>query len=145
MRGAPQVGFSATIRKIKVRISLLTRFRPSTCLTLEIHDQYRRNRAMPVHDGSRSDQDKWLPPPGPECPQRTPEQLVQGSQSTARSLGVQSQQLPTERSSVGSRSALGAPTQSSESRTAPPSLHPTGLVGVGSDNEHRNQVLARYG
>src|SRR5262252_3011129 len=45
MRGAPQVGFSATIRKIKVRISLLTRFRPSTCLTLEIHDQYRRNPA----------------------------------------------------------------------------------------------------
>src|SRR6516165_3537229 len=74
-----------------------------------------------------------------------PDQIVQGSQSTARSLGVQSQQLPTERSSVGSRSALGAPTQSSESRTAPPSLHPTGLVGVGSDNEHRNQVLARYG
>ena len=45
MRGTPQVGFSATMRKIKVRISLLTRFRPSTCPTLEIHDQYRRNHA----------------------------------------------------------------------------------------------------
>src|SRR6267143_3717619 len=37
-----------------------------------------KSRSMPVHDGSRSDQD------------------VQGSQSTARSLRVQRQQLPTE-------------------------------------------------
>src|SRR5215470_739239 len=43
MRGAPQVGFSATIRKIKVRTSLLTRFRPSTRRNLEIHVQYKRN------------------------------------------------------------------------------------------------------
>ena len=45
MRGAPQVGFSATIRKIKVRTSLLTRFRPPTRLTLEIQVQYKRNPA----------------------------------------------------------------------------------------------------
>jgi len=45
MRGAPQVGFSATIRKIRARTSLLTRFRPPTRLTLEIHDQYKRNPA----------------------------------------------------------------------------------------------------
>ena len=51
---------------------------------------------MPVHDGSRSDQDERLPPPGPERSQRNPEQLVQGSESTARLLRVQSQQLPTE-------------------------------------------------
>src|SRR6476660_2346618 len=50
-------------------------------------------RAMPVHDGSRSDQDERLPPPGPERSQRNSEQLVQGSESTTRSLGVQSQQL----------------------------------------------------
>jgi hypothetical protein len=50
-------------------------------------------RAMPVHDGSRSDQDERLPPPGPERPQRNPEQLVQGS---SRLLRMQSQQLPTE-------------------------------------------------
>ena len=48
---------------------------------------------MPVRDGSRSNQDKRLPPPGPERSQRNPEQLVHGSQSTTRSLGVQSQQL----------------------------------------------------
>ena len=51
---------------------------------------------MPVHDGSRSDQDERLSPPGPGHSQRNPEQFVQGSQSTARSLRVQCQQLPTE-------------------------------------------------
>src|SRR6478736_3944703 len=45
MRGAPQVGFSATIRKIKARTSLLTRFRPPTWLTLETQVHYRRNPA----------------------------------------------------------------------------------------------------
>src|SRR6516165_10966624 len=45
MRGAPQVGFSATMRKIKARTSLLTRFRPPTCLNLETHAQYKRNPA----------------------------------------------------------------------------------------------------
>ena len=45
MRGAPYVGFSTTIRKIKVRTSLLTGFRPPTWLTLEIHVQYKRNSA----------------------------------------------------------------------------------------------------
>ncbi len=45
-----------------------------------------KSRSMPVHDGSRSDQDERLPPPGPAHSQRNPEQFVQGSQSTARSL-----------------------------------------------------------
>jgi hypothetical protein len=45
MRGAPQVGFSATIRKILARTSLLTRSLPPTCLTLETHVQYKRNPA----------------------------------------------------------------------------------------------------
>src|SRR6267378_4275273 len=45
MRGAPQVGFSATIGKTKARTSLLTRFRPPTCLTLETHIQYKRDPA----------------------------------------------------------------------------------------------------
>ncbi len=51
---------------------------------------------MPIHNGSRSDQNERFPPPGPERSQPNPEQFVQGSQSTARSLRVQSQQLPTE-------------------------------------------------
>src|SRR6266436_6378182 len=44
MRGAPQVGFSAIIRKIRARTSLLTCLRP-TCLALETHAQYKRNPA----------------------------------------------------------------------------------------------------
>src|SRR5882762_5783035 len=50
-----------------------------------------KSRSMPVYDGSRSDQDERLPPPGPAHSQRNPEQFVPGSQSTARSLRVQSQ------------------------------------------------------
>src|SRR6202047_5436428 len=45
MRGAPQLGFSATMRKIRARTSLLTCFRPPTCLALETHVQYKRNPA----------------------------------------------------------------------------------------------------
>src|SRR5215471_8666940 len=51
---------------------------------------------MPVHDGSWSNQHERFPPPRPERSQRNPEQLVQGSQSSARPLRVQSEQLPTE-------------------------------------------------
>src|SRR5207302_4223637 len=45
MRGAPQLRFSATIRKIKARSSLLTHFRPPTGLNLETQVQYKRNPA----------------------------------------------------------------------------------------------------
>src|SRR5215468_7054324 len=51
---------------------------------------------MPAHDGSGSNQDERLPPPRPEHSQGNPEQLVQGSQSSAMPLRVQSEQLPTE-------------------------------------------------
>src|SRR5215472_12010213 len=51
---------------------------------------------MPVHDGSGSNQDERPAPPRPERSQRNPEQLVQGSQSIARPLRVQSEQLPPE-------------------------------------------------
>ena len=42
MRGAPQVGFSAAIRKISSRISLPTGLRPPTRVVLERHFQYSR-------------------------------------------------------------------------------------------------------
>ena len=51
---------------------------------------------MPADNGSRSDPDERLRPPRPERFQRDPEQFVRGGQSRARSLGVQSQQLPAE-------------------------------------------------
>ena len=45
MRGAPHVGFSAAMRKIKARISLLTGFRPPGLCTREMSRQYMRNPA----------------------------------------------------------------------------------------------------
>jgi hypothetical protein len=51
---------------------------------------------MPVHDGSRSDQDERFLPAGPAGSQRNPEQFVQSRESTARLLCVQSQQLLTK-------------------------------------------------
>jgi hypothetical protein len=50
MRGAPHVGFSAAMRKIKARISLLTGFRPPGFACRERHLQYRRNpaRCQPI-------------------------------------------------------------------------------------------------
>src|ERR1700680_2672222 len=42
MRGAPQVGFSATIRKIRARTSLLTRLRPPIFPAFETQVQYKR-------------------------------------------------------------------------------------------------------
>ena len=77
---------------------------------------------MPVHDGSRSDQDERLPPLGPESSQRNPEHLVQGSQPTARSLGVQSQQFLIESQVFkdeilpGTESADQSPEEMSERR-----------------------------
>jgi hypothetical protein len=45
MRGAPQVGFSTTMRNIKARTSLLTRLPAPTRLALETHVQYNRKPA----------------------------------------------------------------------------------------------------
>src|ERR1700730_10614091 len=50
MRGAPQVGFSAAMRKIRARTSLLNRLRPPTPLAREIQVQYNREpaRCQPI-------------------------------------------------------------------------------------------------
>src|SRR6516162_4743807 len=63
---------------------------------------------MPAHDGSGSNQDERLTPPGPEHSQGNPEQFVQGSQSTARSLRVQSQQLLMESQVLKDEVLMGA-------------------------------------
>jgi hypothetical protein len=51
---------------------------------------------MPTNNRSRCDQDERLFPSSPEPSQHHPEQLVQRSESMARSFGVQSQQLLAE-------------------------------------------------
>src|SRR5437899_11696581 len=95
--GAPQVGFSATIRKIKARTSLLTRFRPPACLTLQTHVQYKRNPARcqftTVLGVTKT---RGFLHPDQNVLNATKNSFVQGSQPTARLLRVQSQQLPTE-------------------------------------------------
>ena len=45
MRGAPQVGFSAAMRKISARTSWLTGLRPPLCRVRESHFQYSRKLA----------------------------------------------------------------------------------------------------
>jgi hypothetical protein len=51
---------------------------------------------MPTNNRSRCDQDERLFPSRPEPSQHYPEELVQRSESMARSFGVQSQQLLAE-------------------------------------------------
>jgi len=46
MRGAPQVGFSAAMRKISLRTSWLTGLRPLACRALESHFQYSRKPVL---------------------------------------------------------------------------------------------------
>jgi len=77
MRGAPRVGFSAAIRKIRARISLPTGFRPPTCLAPESHFPYRRKPARchstTVRGVTRM---KRGFPSRPEPSQKNPEQFV---------------------------------------------------------------------
>jgi hypothetical protein len=86
---------------------------------------------MPIHDGSRSDQDERLPPPRPERFQRNPKQLVQGSQSTARSLRVQSQQLLTQRQ-VFEEEALPGPQSADHPPEEMPEPHDHGKNLIGT-------------
>jgi hypothetical protein len=52
---------------------------------------------MPSHHRLRGNQHERLLPTGPNSSQRSPEQLVRGCQSAARSFVVQGEQLLTER------------------------------------------------
>jgi len=104
-------------------------------------------RTMPVHDGSRSDQNERLPPPGPASLQRNPEPLVQGRQSTARSLRVQSQQLLTkgevfkDKVLPGTKSADHRPEEMPERRPVDAAHHDVQhFVLVAPDLEDRHDV-----
>src|ERR1035437_5227341 len=84
MRGAPQVEFSATMRKIKSRTSLATLFLPTRRLTFEIRVQYRRKPALcqrttdsgvtTIRDSFQADQHRRV--------------STQNSLSSTRSLGL---------------------------------------------------------
>ena len=89
MRGAPQVEFSATIRKISAHLFADALASSSSPGSRDPRPIQTKPSPMPAHHGSRSDQDERLLPPEPERSQGDPEQPVQGSQSAVRSLGVQ--------------------------------------------------------
>ncbi len=94
MRGAPHVGFSATIRKISSRTSLLIGLLPTSCVGSRNPSPIQPKACtMPANDRLRGNQDQWSLPARPNSSQNDPEQLVDGTQSRTRSLGVESQQL----------------------------------------------------
>src|SRR6516225_5876596 len=86
---------------------------------------------MPVHDGSGSNQDERLHPPRPERSQRNPEQLVQGTQSSARPLRVQSEQLPTE-SQVFEGEVLAGAKRADDPPEEMPERHNHGKNSIGT-------------
>src|SRR5215831_5643979 len=100
---------------------------------------------MPVHDASGSNQDERLPPPRPERSQRHPEQLVQGSQSSARPLRVQSEQLPTE-SQVFEDEVLAGAKRADDPPEEMPERHNHGKNIIGTIRIQRSiQAKGEYG
>ena len=94
MRGAPHVGFSVTIRKISSRTSLLIGFLPTAFRACEIQLQYGRKpvrcQRTTVSGVTRIND---LSQPDQTSRKTTRNSLSNGTQSRARSLDVQSQQL----------------------------------------------------
>src|SRR5215472_386846 len=66
MRGAPQVGLSATIRKIRSRTSWEAGLLPIGPLALETNFQYRRNPGLCQRTTVSGLTKMRLPPTGPE-------------------------------------------------------------------------------
>ena len=98
MRGARQVGFSATILKINSR-DFLADWSPASLLS-------RSGKKLPVklktgtvpadHSIGR-DHNQGFVPRTPEAPERNPEQLVHGCQSGAAVFTLEHGQLLTKR------------------------------------------------
>src|SRR6266436_934794 len=85
------------MRKIKALISLLTRFRPPPLSSPgKPFPIQPKTSLMPTDNRSRCNQNERLFPFIPKPSQHYPQQLVQRTESTARSCGMQSQQLLTQ-------------------------------------------------
>src|SRR5215813_12962873 len=96
MRGAPQVGFSATIRKISSRTS--RQFLP-TDLFPTLRDQtpvQSKTSAMPANDGLRIDEHQRLLPSTPKTTGEYPEDFVNRSDPGSGMLALQHGQLLPE-------------------------------------------------
>ena len=84
MRGAPQVGFSATVRKISPRNSRLTRLLRAVPMPREPRPIQLESGPMPADDGLRLDENQCPPPFRPEPPQDRPKHLVMSCNSRLR-------------------------------------------------------------
>lgn len=86
---------------------------------------------MPIHHGSWRNEDERPSPSGPQPPQDYPEQFVYGRKSTARSLGVENQELLTQSKVFenkilpGHKSSANPPEKMSEQRD-----HGKNLTGI---------------
>src|SRR5215472_14276905 len=97
IRGAPQVGFSAAMRKISARISLAKGLRPPSRRALDKHFQYSRKPArchsitvlgVTRTNGFRQPDQNLL-----RTTQNNPKQLLCRRESSAWSLAMQRKQL----------------------------------------------------
>src|SRR5215472_5577849 len=96
-RGAPQVGFSAIIRKISSRTSVDSFFLPTGFPAFEIKLQYSlKTSAMPVHDCLRIDEHQRLLPSTPKTTGEYPEDFVNRSNPGSGMLALQHGQLLPE-------------------------------------------------
>jgi hypothetical protein len=83
LRGAPHVGFSATMRKISSRSSLLTHFRPARALCREHHVQYNLKPAR----CQRTPVSGWTMTSVRLHPDQNPRSITQKTLSEVASLG----------------------------------------------------------
>ena len=98
MRGAPQVGFLATIRKINSRTSFGVCFLPTCVRMLEISLQYKRKPARcqrtPV---SGVTNDEGLLPTRPDSPSNYPEEFIEEAEDRPWTAPLQHSELLLER------------------------------------------------
>src|ERR1700730_10247291 len=100
---------------------------------------------MPAHDGPWSNQHERLRPPRPERSQRDPEQLVHRSQSTARSFGMQGQQLLTESQVFDDEVFPRTKSRDNPSEDIPEHDHGKNLIGtVGIETFAKSLILRVY-
>src|SRR5450631_107547 len=97
MRGAPQVRFSATMRKIRSRTSLETLLLPSRLLNLRDQGPIQTEAgSMPANHGLRGNHDERLLPGRPTPASQHPEQFVEHAELGFRMLALQHGELLPE-------------------------------------------------
>src|SRR5271156_4471854 len=97
MRGAPQVGFSATMRKMSSRRSTLMHFLPRAHPVPRQPGPIQLEAgAVPSHNCIRLNENQCMPPPGPEPSQYHPEKSVGSSKPRTGMSPFQNSKLLTE-------------------------------------------------